>query len=160
MSEPRFQLAQVNVGRALAPIHAAQMADFVANLNRINRLAEAATGFVWRLKDVSGNATGIDVGGDPRLIVNLSVWESREALFDFVYRSGHTKIMARRKEWFEPYGQAYMALWWCPAGSPPTLDEAMRRLALLERRGPSPQAFTFKQSFPPPSVDGQSDAAD
>ena len=160
MSVPRYHLAQVNVARALAPIHAAQMADFVANLDRINALAEAAPGFVWRLKDESGNATDIAVNDDPRLIINLSVWESREALFDFVYRSGHTKIMARRKEWFEPYGRAYMALWWCPAGVPPAVEEAMRRLALLDAQGPGPDAFTFKQPFPQPAGGGQSDAAD
>lgn len=145
-----WHLAQINVARALAPLESPQLAGFVANLERVNALADRAPGFVWRLEDESGNATDIRVDEDPLLIVNLSVWESREALFDFVYRSGHTAIMARRGEWFERRRGPHQALWWVPAGERPSAEEGMARLARLAAEGPGPEAFTFKQAFPPP----------
>ncbi|MGF1607933.1 MAG: DUF3291 domain-containing protein [Kiloniellales bacterium] len=146
----RFQLAQVNVARARALLDDSLLADFVANLDRINALAEAASGFVWRLKDESGNATGIAVSDDPRVIVNLSVWRSAEELFDFVYKTGHNRIMAQRREWFERWDGPHMALWWVPAGHLPSVAEALERLARLAERGPTIETFTFKTRFPAP----------
>lgn len=145
-----WQLAQINVARAIAPLDSPKLADFLANLDRINALADAAPGFVWRLQDEGGNATDIGVTDDPLLIVNLSVWDSRESLFDFVYRTGHTAIMARRYEWFERRSGPHMALWWVTAGARPSVDAGLARLRDLADRGPSPEAFTFKLHFPPP----------
>ena len=145
-----FHLAQVNVARALAPLDDPLLADFVANLDRVNALADAAPGFVWRLKDESGNATGIEVNDDPRVIINLSVWRTAELLFDFVYKTGHSSIMARRREWFERRDGPHMALWWVQAGHRPSVAEALERLALLAARGPTAEAFTFKTRFPAP----------
>ncbi|MCU1238251.1 MAG: hypothetical protein JWP63_6218, partial [Candidatus Solibacter sp.] len=54
-----FHLAQVNIGRMLHPIDDPRMADFVAQLDPINALADAAPGFVWRLQSTSGNATDV-----------------------------------------------------------------------------------------------------
>ncbi len=142
-------LAQLNVARLLAPLNDPSISDFVGALDRINALAEASPGFVWRLQSDSGNATDIRVEQDPLLIVNLTVWESVEALSDFTYRTGHNRILARRRDWFERMGAAHLALWWVAAGYRPSLDEAMARLARLRRDGPSPAAFTFKQRFPP-----------
>lgn len=147
-----FELAQVNVGRAKAPLDCPLMAGFVANLDRINALAEASPGFVWRLMDESGNATGIAVNEDPRVIVNLSVWRSAEELFAFVYETAHSGIMARRRAWFERWDEPHMALWWVPAGHRPSVAEALERLAYLAKHGPTERAFTFKARFPAPEA--------
>src|SRR5688572_22166846 len=97
----KFHLAQLNIARMLAPIDSPVMADFVANLDRINSVAENSKGFVWRLKDDSNNATSIRIFDDDFLIVNMSVWQSVDALFRYVYNSDHTEIFKRRTEWFE-----------------------------------------------------------
>jgi hypothetical protein len=149
-----WHLAQLNVARALAPLEDPLLADFMAALDGVNALAESSPGFVWRLKAEDGNATSIRVNEDPRLIVNMSIWESVEALFDFAYRSDHTRIMARRREWFEKPSGAYMALWWVPSGHRPSLEEALLRLQRLDREGPTTQAFTFKSRFPAPPLQG------
>ncbi len=143
-------LAQINVARMLYPLDDPRMAGFVARLDRVNALADAAPGFVWRLQDESGNATGLNPFPDPMMIVNMSVWRSLEALFAFVYRSGHTEPLHLRKDWFEKPAEAHMALWWLPAGELPTLDHGRTRLEHLRRHGPTADAFTFKQRFPPP----------
>jgi len=147
-----YHLAQVNVARGRAPLDDPLLGDFVANLDRINAQADRAPGFVWRLQDEEGNATGIAVTDDPRVIINLSVWRSIERLFDFVYKTGHTQIMARRKEWFEPWGGPSMALWWVPAGHRPSIEEALARLEHLAEHGPTEEAFTFKVRVPFPDL--------
>ena len=144
-----FQIAQLNVATILAPLDQPQMAGFVEALDRINAVAEATPGFVWRLQDEAGNATALRPFG-PEMIVNMSVWDSVEALFDYVYRSQHTPFLARRKEWFAMPKEPHMVLWWVPAGTRPTIIEARERLDLLRQTGPSPEAFTFKQRFPAP----------
>ena len=147
----RFHLAQLNVATVLAPLTDPRMIGFVEALDQINELAEASPGFLWRLKDDSGNATALRPFG-PDLIVNMSLWESVEALSDYVYRSEHKAYLARRKEWFAMPGKAHLVLWWIAADDLPTLEEAKRRLDLLRLLGPSPKAFTFKHRFPPPTV--------
>lgn len=149
-----FQLAQINIARAVAPLDDPRLADFVSKLDEINALADESRGFLWRLQSESGNATDILVSDDPRLIINLSVWTSLESLFEFVYRSGHTAVMARRREWFERPSRPHLALWWVPAEHRPGVEEAMARLDHLERHGPTPEAFTFKRRFPAPSDPG------
>ena len=144
-----WHLAQLNIGRTLAPLDSPQLAEFMSQLDAINALAEAAPGFVWRLAGDSNNATDVKVEGYPDLVINLSVWTSAETLFDFVYRTAHTKVMARRREWFERI-EVFQTLFWIPAGHTPTAAEALARLELLRARGPSADAFTFKQRFPPP----------
>ena len=145
-----YHLAQFNTARAVAPLDDPKLADFMARLDEINALAEASPGFVWRLQSGSGNATDIRAYDDPRMLVNLSVWSSADALFDYVYRGGHTKVMARRAEWFERVPGPYMVLWWVPAGHHPTVEEANERLEHLKQHGPTAHAFTFKQRFPVP----------
>jgi hypothetical protein len=114
-------------------------------------LAEASPGFVWRLTGEGNNATDIRPYDDPLMAINMSVWESIDALAAFVYRNmDHRGVMRRRREWFEER-QVYMALWWIPAGALPTVEDAKAKLELLERLGPTPEAFTFKQPFAPPS---------
>lgn len=107
---------------------------------------------MWRLIGDNGDATSIRVGDDPNLIVNMSVWQSVEALFDYTYRSSHVEIMRRRREWFEPASASYLVLWWIPAGHIPTIDEAMARLDQLRADGPTANAFTFKRRFAAPDA--------
>lgn len=144
-----FELAQLNIAAMNAPLEAPSMADFVANLDRINALAEAAPGFIWRLKDEGGNATAMRPFGDD-MLVNLSVWRDVESLRAYVYRSAHVDIMRRRKEWFTPMAEASLVLWWVPAGHRPELSEAAEKLDLLRRLGPGAAAFTFRQPYPAP----------
>jgi hypothetical protein len=145
-----WHIAQLNVGRAVAPPGSPELADFMGALDRINALADAAPGFVWRLQSASGNATDILVSDDPRSLVNMSVWASVESLFAFVYRTAHTAVMQRRREWFERPAEAHQVLWWVPAGHIPTIEEALERLAHLRREGPTARAFTFGRRYPPP----------
>lgn len=143
-----FELAQLNIARPLAPLESPRLADFVANLDRINALAEAAPGFVWRLQTEDGNATPLRPF-DARTIVNLSVWRDVESLRAFAFRGEHADFLKRRREWFEPAAEASGVLWWVPAGHRPTLDEAAERLARLRRLGAHPAAFTFARLFSP-----------
>ncbi|HEV2270903.1 MAG TPA: DUF3291 domain-containing protein [Steroidobacteraceae bacterium] len=149
-----WHIAQLNVGRAVAPPGSPELAEFMAALDRINALAESSPGFVWRLQSASGNATDILVSEDPRSLINMSVWSSVESLFAFVYRSGHSAVMQRRREWFEKPAQAHQVLWWIPAGHIPTVAEALERLAHLRREGPSERAFTFSRRYPPAGMTG------
>lgn len=141
------ELAQLNIARLLAPIDSPELAEFVANLDRINALAESSPGFVWRLKDDTGNATGIASPWGSGVIVNLSVWKDAESLHAFAFRSGHAEVMKRRREWFQRMAEAYLALWWVPAGHRPDVAEAARRLDHLRRNGPTPEAFTFREAL-------------
>lgn len=147
---PHYQLAQLNVAKTKAPLSSPLMADFVNNLDRINALAEQSPGFVWRLKDEDGNATAIrPFGAD--MIVNMSVWTDIAALREYTYKSAHTDIMRRRREWFDPMPEAFMVLWWVSEGHEPTVNEAAERLAHLRQFGPTSKAFTFKDIFAPES---------
>jgi heme-degrading monooxygenase HmoA len=141
------QLAQFNVGRLTAPMDDPRIDDFRNNLDRINALAEQSPGFVWRLKDDSGNATSIKLYDDPLEIVNLSVWESIEAFAEFVYRSDHVEQLRRRREFFAAPTQAILCMWWVPDGTIPTAAEATDRLEHLRMHGPTAIAFTFRDRF-------------
>ena len=147
-----YELAQLNIGIIRGPIGSQVMAEFVANLDRINALAERSPGFVWRLQTEEGNATAIRPFPDENVAVNLSVWRDLESLSAFVYRSAHVEIMRRRREWFERMTEAFLVLWWVRKGHVPTIQEAIGRLELLRTKGPSPEAFTFRQAFPPPDA--------
>jgi hypothetical protein len=126
------------------------MDGFRNQLDVINALADATPGFVWRLQTDQGNAMAIrPFAGDERMAINMSVWQSLEALQQFVYRSAHAASLRDRKQWFEPMDGPILALWWIPAGHIPTVAEAIERLQLLSERGPSPEAFTFRKPFPP-----------
>lgn len=149
---PTYHLAQLNIARPRGALDGPEMADFMARLNEINALADAAPGFVWRLVDADGvDATKLRPFG-PDLMVNMSVWESVEALYDFTYRTAHLDVLRRRREWFDHDGlAAYAVLWWVPVGEVPALDEAYRRLDLLASQGPTALAFTYRTPFPAPA---------
>ena len=142
-----YHIAQVNIGRILGAMDSPVMKEFKDNLDPINALAEASPGFVWRLKGDNNNATEIHVYEDPYLLVNMSVWENVDSLFQYVYTSAHTPYIKRRKEWFEKLTVPMMTLWWVPAGYEPTPHEAKARLEYLDLHGATPHAFTFKQRF-------------
>ena len=144
-----MHVAELNVGRTVAPIDDPALADFVDNLERINALGDASPGFVWRLQDEFGAATTIRAYDDPLMIVNLTVWESIDALRAFTYRTGHVEYVRRRREWFEPLEGPSLVLWWVPVGHRPTVQEARARLDRLAAEGPSPAAFTLTTTFPP-----------
>lgn len=147
MTEQTYHLAQLNIARMREPLDNPVMADFVAQLDEINALAEQSPGFVWRLQSDSGNATDIRIYDDEMLIVNMSVWENVDALFEYAYRSDHIDVFRRRGEWFEKMDSAHMVLWWIPAGHIPTTTEAEAKLNDLREHGPTPLAFTFKQRY-------------
>ena len=114
-------------------------------------LADNASGFVWRLKSDEGPSSYLRPYDDERLLINMSVWSSVEALKDYVYRTAHADVLRQRREWFEPFDGTYMAMWWVPPGHLPTIDEAKERLAHLEAHGPTPYAFTFRTIHAPPA---------
>jgi hypothetical protein len=152
-----YVLAQVNIGRIVAPLDSPQLADFVAGLDPVNAVADSAPGFVWRLQTEDGNSTALRVfeqdaeGSDGGILINMSVWETVEALAAFVYGEAHLVVLRRRREWFERLRDAYAALWWVPRGHVPTIAEAEERVKHLRGHGPTPYAFTFKVHFPAPS---------
>src|SRR6185503_1961719 len=82
-----LQLAQVNIGRVKGPPDSAVMAGFMARLDEINALAERSPGFVWRLQTPAGNATDLRPYDDDSILINMSVWESLEALRAYVFES-------------------------------------------------------------------------
>lgn len=144
-----FELAQLNVAVMRSPLDSPPMADFVANLDRINALAEQSPGYVWRLQSDDGDATAFRPLGE-HVLVNLSVWRDVESLAEYVYRSAHVEILRRRREWFDRMESSHMVLWWVPEGHRPDVAEALARLEQLRADGPSAAAFTFAQPFGPP----------
>jgi hypothetical protein len=144
--QKKYHLAQLNIAEMRFAADSKDMAEFMNALDAINLLAETSPGFVWRLQDEIGNATQIKMFNDTT-IVNMSVWEDRDSLFHYVYKSGHTHYIGRRKEWFEVPLEAHMVLWWVPVGHIPTVEEAKARLMYLRENGPSETAFTFKKFF-------------
>ncbi len=141
-------LAQLNIARMTGVnINNPVMLDFVAQLDEVNGLAESSEGFIWRLKDDSGNATNLNPFDDAQLIVNMSVWENLAALERFVFNGRHLEVMRRRREWFQRFGKASMVLWWIPEGHKPTLAEAQDRLAYLQANGATAYAFDFRNKY-------------
>ncbi|MDH3759638.1 MAG: DUF3291 domain-containing protein [Gammaproteobacteria bacterium] len=146
MSE--YHLAQLNIARLKYGFDDPELADFVARLGDVNALADESPGFIWRLQTEAGDATAIDYFG-PDYLVNMSVWQDVDSLRNYAFRSAHKEVLARRNEWFERMQDAYAVLWWIPAGTIPTIEQAGERLDSLRDNGPNPCAFTFKQIYEP-----------
>jgi len=145
-----MHLAQINIGRVKAPLDDPSMHGFMSRLAELNALADRSDGFVWRLQDGAGDGnTYLRPFDDDRIIVNMSVWQSVEQLRAYTYNTVHAEVLRQRREWFEKFEGVFLALWWVPIGHTPTIDEAKERLTSLERLGPTPFAFTFKQLFAP-----------
>ena len=141
---PNTHLAQLNIAKAMDDMASPRLADFMSALDRVNAVAERSPGFVWRLKDEGGNATDIKVTDDPRLIVNMSVWETAEHLEHFVWNTIHKRVYEKKSKWFEAPKSAHFVMWWVPAGHRPTPQEAMTKLAHLGTHGPTAEAFGWE----------------
>jgi hypothetical protein len=154
VGEGHYQLAQINIARTLAPLDDPLMEGFVAQLDEINALAEQSPGFVWRLKTDNGASSSyVRAYEDDRIIVNMSVWKSVQALYNYVYATAHAKVFRNRRRWFKAMGTRVVALWWIPAGSIPTIADGRARLEALDHHGPTEYAFNFKHPFPPPECE-------
>lgn len=147
--ESAHQLAQLNIARMRGPLDSPVMADFAAQLNATNAIADASEGFVWRMiEEDPEDPALIELG--PLMLVNLSVWRDAPSLSQFVYRSAHAAMLKERRRWFLPQEGATTVLWWVPRMHIPPLREATARLTELKRVGPSPRAFGFRHSFEAP----------
>lgn len=146
-----MELAQLNVARMKFSLDAPELADFVAALEPLNALADAAEGFAWRLQTEEGDATEVRMLDDDMLLVNMSTWRDFASLRAYVYAGPHAEVMRRRREWFQRMGEAHMVLWWVPDGHRPDVAEAQRKLDALRRDGSGPAAFTFQAPHPAPS---------
>jgi hypothetical protein len=147
-----FHLAQINVGRLVAPIDDPRIAGFVSKLDPVNALADSSPGFVWRLQSAAGNATDILYDeNDPTMMVNMSVWESVETLRDFVYASHHLEVFKQRAQWFEKLDKPIYCLWWVPIGDIPTVAEGRERLEHYQKYGATPFSFWFSKLYPMPT---------
>lgn len=144
MRRPGHHLAELNIGRLVAPTDDPRVAEFMAALDRINGLGKRMPGFVWMMEGSGEPGTGntdTKIGGDPRFVSNLTVWESVEALENFAFNTVHRKFYERRSEWFEVLGERHFVMWWAPEGHRPSLEEALLRLAHLTEHGDSDRAF-------------------
>jgi hypothetical protein len=152
-----YSLAQVNIGRMLAPLSDPLMAEFVARLDEVNAFADASPGFIWRLQTPEGNATDVRAYVDDLILVNMSVWASLEDLAHYVYanESQHRNVMKQRRRWFQRFDGPYMALWWVPQDHIPAVEEAKERLEHLRAHGETPYAFSFKKPFPAPHTSNE-----
>jgi len=149
---PKFHLAQINIAQAKAEMDSPIMNGFTSRLDEINKIAEESTGFVWRLQDEAGDATSIRVFEDNLLLVNMSVWRSIEDLKNFVYRSFHQELLKNKNDWFNKGTAPYQAMWWVPVGHMPTVEEAIEKLELLRRNGPTTEVFHFGKPVDAPSM--------
>jgi hypothetical protein len=160
MADQAFQLAQLNIALPVEPLTSERLSGFVELLGPVNALADASPGFVWRLQTEDGDATAVRGFGDDRLIINISVWTSLDALAAFVFGDFHAQVMRQRRQWFARMREAYTVLWWVPAGVRPTVADAEQRLESLRAHGPTPYAFTVRRAFPPPGSSVQQPTAD
>lgn len=142
-----MKLAQLNIAQAKYPLDAPEIKEFIDNLDAINGIAEASDGFIWRLKDDSGDATNIKLFADPQMIINMSVWENIDALKNFMFRTSHRDFMRRKSEWFDKLTEATYVLWWVADGHIPTAEEGLAKLYQLRSQGDTPLAFSFKTNF-------------
>lgn len=149
-----MQLAELNIGRLIAPTSDPRVAEFIDNIARINGLGKRMPGFVWIMEGATGQGnTATAINDDPQYIPNMTVWESAEALETFVFKTLHAKFLGRRHEWFEVMGKMQFVMWWVRDGHQPSLAEALEKLSLLQQHGESAQAFGWRylraNPFPP-----------
>jgi len=141
-------LAQINIAHGRAPIDDPVMHGFASRLQEINEVAERSPGFLWRLTSEDGRSSGyVQAFDDPCMIVNVSTWESLDALRAYVYRSEHSQLVRARAKWFRPMSGPTVALWWVESHAVVTVEDGLEHLATLARLGPTVAAFTFKQHF-------------
>ncbi len=140
----QLHLAELNIGRLVAPTDDPKVAEFMDALDRVNGLGKRMPGFVWMMEGSGEPGTGNtenSIGDDPQFVANLTVWESVETLEDFVWNTIHRQFYERRQEWFEVLGEMHFVMWWVEEGHQPTLEEALQRLEHLKSHGNSAHAF-------------------
>ena len=143
-----MHLALINIAKAKYPMDDPRMSGFVNNLDAVNKAADRSPGFVWRLVDnVTLGATAIQAFDDPKIITNMAVWESMEALEDYTYRTIHKRVFASRNDWFERMDGPHMALWWIEQGTLPSVEDGKARLQMIVQNGSAAEAFTFGSPF-------------
>ncbi len=150
MALRHYELAQFNIARMLGPLESPLMAGFVSRLPAINSVADRSPGFIWRMATVEGDATSFRAFDDPNMLVNLSVWETVEALKAFTYFGDHLEPIRERADWFERPTLPHFTLWWIPAGHRPSLEDAIERLEFRRKYGDTAVAFSFAMPFPSP----------
>ena len=143
-------LAQLNVATARFDNDDPRFGGFMDNLTRINEFGDASPGAVWRYRDESGAAIDTHAFTDPRILLNLTVWDDVESLWNFAYKTEHVDFLRRRAEWFETEIQPTTVLWWVPESHRPTPEEAVERLEHLRAHGSTPHAFSFRDPHEPP----------
>lgn len=147
MQQPaNHNLAELNVGRLIAPTDDPRVADFMGALDKINGMGRRMPGFVWMMEGSGEPGTGnteAKIDGDPQQVSNLTVWQDVASLEQFVWNTVHRQFYERRAEWFEVLGQMHFVMWWVPEGHEPTLAEALERLAHLRTHGASDHAFDW-----------------
>lgn len=139
-----MHLAELNVGRLLAPTDDPRVAAFMEALDCVNGIGKRSPGFVWMMEGSGEPGTGnteAKIGGDPQHVSNLTVWEDVGSLENFVWNTVHRTFYQRRAEWFEVLGSMHFVMWWVPNGHKPTLDEALARLDHLRAHGDTEHAF-------------------
>lgn len=142
-----MQLAQLNIARMLAPLGSKLMQEFEEKLDPVNQLAEQSPGFVWRFKEDNNNATSITIFDDDYWLINMSVWQSIDDLFNYVYKSGHLQIFRKKQQWFEPSKEKNMVMWYIEEQMFSSIEEAVDRLLYLREHGDTPYAFSFRSQF-------------
>ena len=139
-----MHLAELNIGRLLAPTDDPRVAEFMANLDRINGLGKRMPGFVWMMEGSGEPGTGnteVKLDGDPQFVSNFTIWQDFPSLDRFVHDTLHARFMARRAEWFEVMGQQHFVMWQIEEGTRPTLDDALERLEHRRVHGDTARAF-------------------
>ena len=136
-----MHVAELNIARPLYPLDDPRIAEFMEALDRVNAVAERSEGFVWRLKGEGNDATHLPYEAEPGAIVNMSVWESVDALQRFVWTTVHRRFVDRKPQWFAKAPTRDFVMWWVEPGHVPTLPEATGRLERLRRVGSTDEAF-------------------
>ncbi len=136
---------QFNVARMKHSKYAAEMQSFFDAVPRIQRLAESSPGFIWRELNEDDPTIAKRLG--PDFIVNLSAWESLDALYTFVFSQPHRQIMMARDYWFTHVGKALSVVWFANNTSYPTWDQAIDRLQTLWQTGPTQDAFDYSWAY-------------
>ena len=139
----KYHLAQIEIAMALDDLVSETMVPFVAKLDEINELTDTRPGFTWRLEDEAGSVTSKNVFNDPRLIINMSLWDRIEPLMDFVYKSVHAQVREKRRDWFHMMKDTYHVLWWVEEDKVPTMKEAKQRLGHFKENGTSEYVFDY-----------------
>ena len=147
-----YHLAQANIAVSRYPLDAPEMVGFTSRLDEINALADASPGFVWRATGDEIDREARSAFDEPNLLFNLTVWETFDALKDYVYESAHADVLRQRAKWFDRGDRSAFVLWWIPAGDLPTIEDTRQRFETLWTKGPAADAFTFRHRFDAPAV--------